>query len=313
MESWYVLVNSTAGSGVGKKSGQKIATLLQQADLKHVLHVTDSAEEVPQHIEQALAEGYRRFAVVGGDGSINHMINALLRQTQVPPAELKVALLPKGTGNDWLKTHGIGAKLTKAVDYMRESSFYKHDVGYIDCHQAGGTERQYFVNIAGFGFDGQVVQRHRLMLSGFNLGALSYLYIVLASLFGFKAPKVEILTDQERLRELIFSMNVAICRYSGGGMQFGPNAVPNDGLFDLTLIRKIAPLKIVTSLHRLFTGSYVKHKEVSLHRASEVEIRTAGYLPAEVDGEELPLANRYTLGILPQAIEVVSALASHEN
>lgn len=313
MKSWYVLVNGTAGNGAGSRNWKKIARRLGTAAIDHEMQLTSSTSEVPGRVYDALQRGYRRFAVAGGDGSINHLINALFTQDLVPAGELKVALLPLGTGNDWLKTHGIGTKMHKAIKYLHDERFYLHDIGYIDCHAMEGTVRQYFINIAGFGFDGQVVKRQSLTMSGFNLGAFSYLYIVLASLFGYQAPQVEISTDRERLRELIFSMNVAICCYSGGGMQFGPRAVPNDGLFDLTLIRKIAPLKIVLNLHRLFTGSYVKQREVSLHRGQEVEIRTPGYLPAEVDGEMLPVSNRYTLGIIPRAIEVVSALASHEN
>lgn len=309
MESWYVLINPSAGSGSGAKNWQRIARMLEEAKISHDIRISERPDQVPLLIRKALQNGFRRFAVAGGDGTINHLVNALYRQDIIPTAELRIALLPLGTGNDWLKTHKIGTRLKKAVEALRQRQFYKHDVGYIDCHLPSGTERVYFINIAGFGFDTLVVKRHKLMLSGFNLGALSYVYVVLTSLFDFEPLPVEITTDQERLRENLFNLSVANCCFSGGGMLFGPRAVPDDGLLDLTLIRKISPFKIIANLHRLFTGAYVKQREVSLHRGKEIEIRTNGFFPAEVDGELVPEANHYTLGILPQSIEVVSALA----
>lgn len=310
MESWYVLINASAGSGSGAKYWQRISRLLKEANVNHDMRISETAEEVPGLIRKALDNGYRRFAVAGGDGTINHLVNALHRQDLIPTTELRIALLPLGTGNDWLKTHKIGTNLKKAIASLKSRDFYQHDVGYIDCHSLTGTQRTYFINIAGFGFDALVVKRHKLMLSGFNLGALSYVYVVLTSLFDFEALPVEIVTDQERLRENLFNLSVANCRFSGGGMQFGPKAVPNDGLLDLTLIRKISPFKIIANLYRLFSGTYVKQKEISLHRGKEIEIRTNGFFPAEVDGELVPEAHHYTLGILPQSIAVVSALAA---
>jgi diacylglycerol kinase family enzyme len=93
--------------------------------------------------------------------------------------------------------------------------------------------------------------------------------------------------DGTDLSNRIFSMNVGICRYNGGGMIQAPNAVPDDGLFDLTIINKLSKPRVILSLRRLYRGTIHKHPRVDSYTAKSIMIRSSDTILLETDGESL--------------------------
>ena len=136
---------------------------------------------------------------------------------------------------------------------------------------------------------------------------LSYVINIFSSLFSYTNTKVTILLDNEKVKSDVFSMSVGICQYNGGGMKQAPGALPDDGLFDLTLIKPIGTFKIIRNIIKLFDGSFTTMPEVSTYRSSKIIIHSEPKMYMEADGESLG-HTPFVFNILKQSLNVVSGL-----
>ncbi len=103
--------------------------------------------------------------------------------------------------------------------------------------------------------------------------------------------------DDEQLKADVFTMSVAICKYNGGGMMQAPNAIPDDGLFDVTVITRLSRMLVIRSVKKLYDGSFLKMPQVKTFRSQKVEIESDPIMFLETDGE--------SLGHTPMSFEVV--------
>jgi len=161
--------------------------------------------------------------------------------------------------------------------------------------------------MAGMGFDALVAKKTNKQKELGKSNPMSYVVNILSSLFLYTSTKVTILLDNEKITSDIFSMSVGICQYNGGGMKQTPNALPDDGLFDLTLIKPIGRFKIIRNIIKLFDGSFTNLPEVSTFRSSKIIIHSDPRMFLEADGESLG-HTPFVFNILPQSLNVVSGL-----
>jgi len=165
--------------------------------------------------------------------------------------------------------------------------------------------------MAGMGFDALVAKKTNKQKDEGKGNPLSYVYNILSSLFSYSVTKVTILLDNEKITSDIFSMSVGICQYNGGGMKQAPDALPDDGLFDMTLIKPIGKFKIIRNIIKLFDGSFTRLPEVSTFRSSKIIIHSEPRMFLEADGESLG-HTPFVFNILPQSLNVVSGIVSEK-
>ena len=120
----------------------------------------------------------------------------------------------------------------------------------------------------------------------------------------YNDSKVKIVVDDERLSADVFTMSVAICKFNGGGMMQAPNAIPDDGLFDVTVITRLSRLLVVRSVKKLYDGSFLKMPQVKTFRGQKVEIESNPPMYLETDGESLG-HTPMSFEVLPLSIQVV--------
>jgi diacylglycerol kinase (ATP) len=148
--------------------------------------------------------------------------------------------------------------------------------------------RRFFLNIAGMGFDAMVAQKTNRQKAAGKSNPLSYFVNLFTSLFQYKSRIIQIEIDDEKYSFNTFSMSVGICKYNGGGMMQLPNAVPDDGLLDVTIIKKSGLGTLLAQLRNLYTGQFIKHPKVATLQAKAVKIssKKSGFM-MEADGESL--------------------------
>jgi diacylglycerol kinase family enzyme len=162
------------------------------------------------------------------------------------------------------------------------------------------------VNIAGFGFDGAVIANaHKKTMKMFHKQL--YLINLLKTLLAYKAQPVMLQFNDITVTKNIFSIAAGICQYNGNGMRQCPEAIPDDGLFDIVLIEKVSIPKVLLNIKNLFKGLHVKKlKEVSMVRTNCLEINTTPFIAGEVEGEML-LTGNYRIRCLASAIYLMHA------
>jgi len=110
---------------------------------------------------------------------------------------------------------------------------------------------------------------------------------MLTSLFSFHAAESRITFGGQTIESSVFSMSIGICQYNGGGMKQAPNAIPDDGLFDLTIITKVTKFQVFKNIRKLFDGTFINLPQVSSYIANKIDIESTPPLFLEVDGESL--------------------------
>jgi len=305
---WFVIVNPNAGKRKGEKDWLEIAALLTAAGIEFASMFTEHRGHAVVLTRKYVENGFRNIIVVGGDGTLNEVVNGIFTQAHVPAEKITLAMIPVGTGNDWCRMFNIPGDYKQAINLITKRKIFVQDIGTIKYISAEGEEKtRYFINMAGMGFDAMVAEKtnHQKDLGKSN--PLSYVSNILSSLFAYSSTKVTILFDNQKVVSDIFSMSVGICQYNGGGMKQAPKALPDDGLFDLTLIKPIGKFKIIRNIINLFDGSFTRLPEVSTFRSSKIIIHSEPPMYLEADGESLG-HTPFVFNIQPQSLNIVSGL-----
>jgi len=301
---WVVLINPMAGDQKARDVGGKLSLLLD----RHKITWQHRFTEYPRHsiklIHGLLAQGYRKFIIAGGDGLLSEAVNAIFTQVATDPKLVILAMIPLGTGNDWARTFRIPFDPEAAIGVIRNGKTLRHDVGRVFYHVLEEEKSWYFINMCGAGFDAEVNKKVTGDRERGHLGPMKYRYHVFSSLMGYSPTRMAILIDGKEINSEVFSIAVGIGKYNGGGMKQLPFAVSDDGVFDLTVIQKIARLKVIRSVNKLYDGSFVELPEVSAYTGKSIQINSDPKCWIEADGEALG-ESPFRFEILPRALNVV--------
>ena len=304
-DKWLIIVNPNAGIKKGARDWTLISRLLNEANIEHLCVLTEHRNHANLLVSEFLEEGYRNIAVVGGDGTMNEVVNGIFMQHHVSASAIKLGMIPVGTGNDWCRTFGIPFDYKAAIQILKKEKTFLQDVGKINYYRQNDPQLRYFINIAGMGYDALVAKKANLLKEKGKGGPFAYFYFVFASLFQYKFIEAVIdVDDQQVFKGEIFSMNVGICKYNGGGMMQVPDAIPDDGLFDVMLIKKASKWVVIRHTSKLYKGTHVKLPIVNTYRGKSVRIRSIGKIYLEADGESLG-HSPFFYEILPRSLMVV--------
>lgn len=286
---WYFIVNPIAGNGRGTKNWLKIRPLLKKAEIVYDFAISQHAQHAIELATQAVLKGYRQLVAVGGDGTINEVINGIFNQKNVPTNQVTFAVIPIGTGNDWIKTHRIPNNYTAAIQLLNKGKKQVHDIGKVTYYNHNQEQKQrYFINVAGLAYDAFVTKASEKRPKYGN-SQFYYLYLIGRCVTQFKPSLAKITFDGQEMEHKFFNITIGQCHYNGGGTNLVPHANPNDGLFALSLFKDIKPWEVIVKAPQFYTGKIVQHKEAFSTQAKHIKIEAPASSPAfvEADGEWL--------------------------
>jgi diacylglycerol kinase (ATP) len=297
MERFIAIVNPAAGGGrAAGLAGPKLAELRRQGLAIDVI-ASSSPGHATQLAREAYAQGYRRFLAVGGDGTVNEIINGLFSDG-APQRRVALGFLPFGTGNSFLRdftkdgvAHSVGALLagrTKAIDLLRLT------------HANGDT---YSFNFISLGFTADVGAITNRLFKPF--GHRGYLLGVLVKVVQLHRRSFALRSDGEKewdeRRALFLTFNNS--QYAGGTMQIAPDANPFDGLIEFVRWGPIGRLDLLRNLPRLYDGSHTQHPLCERKSVRRLEFNVPELVDVMIDGEVLTVKPA-SLDILPGALDV---------
>jgi len=285
--NWFVLHNPASGGGKSKNDWPRIETMLQKAGIHFIKKTTEYKAHALEIINEALDNQYRKFIVIGGDGSLNETINAIYTHNNAIPENVTIGYLPVGTGNDWAKTMKIPASsYQKALDIIKNNKILKQDIGIVLCNLNGEKVKRYFLNIASVGYSGYIAQKLELSRAGGkSTNKFTYLLSIAKGLFKYKASQIKFSFNNTISNHVLYFGAIAIGKFFGNGMQPAPLAHPADDLFELTIVDEQSPLQVVRKMKNLYSGNINHYRDVHLHKTNEVSIESDNIIPIETDGE----------------------------
>jgi len=301
---WMVIVNPNAGRGKGKKDWSTISALLLKYNLPFDHAFTKAKKHAIELAQQTIENGYRNIIVVGGDGTMNEVVNGVFMQHACETRSITLAMISVGTGNDWGKMFGIPQNYEKAIQIIAENKVRMQDAGMVKYFHGTKQEQRYFINIAGLGFDAVVVQRTNLQKEKGRSGKTIYFMNLLKSLILYRHTYVEVNIDGRKICNDVFTISIGIGRFSGGGMMQTPHAIADDGLFDITIIKKIRKGDIIMSLKKLYDGSILDHPKIEGYKGKAILIDSDPLIHVEADGESLG-HSPIEFQLLPRSINII--------
>ena len=246
------------------------------ADVGHAEEIAKSAAE----------KGYNWIIAVGGDGTVNEVLNGILQSGK----QVEFGIIPNGTCNDFIKAIEIPDDIDRACHIIKD--------GYSKACDVIRIGDRFSLNAAGVGFD--VAVTLALKESTFLTGLPMYLSAVLRNLFRFKGMELEIEMEDEKFHKKAMMLTVANGKTFGGDFKIAPGADPADGLMDVILINDIPAHKRVQALINVMKGTHLRLPDVEFFLVRRITISSDSSMMFQIDGELKHFeSNRITLELLP--------------
>jgi diacylglycerol kinase (ATP) len=237
------------------------------------------------------------LVAVGGDGTVNEIANGIAGQ------DVELAVIPRGTGWDFVRTYGIPRKLDAAVEVALNGRTREVDLGRARYRAwAGGERESLFANIASAGMSGAIAKRTNETSKALG-GKVSYLWATFAVFSRWQNDDVTVRVDGNEHRGRMHDVVVANGRYFGGGMMILPEAEPDDGQFDVLLIGDLTKGDLLLTLPKTYRGKHLPHPKATVLRGARVEVETPEPLPIELDGEQ-PGTTPVSFDVVPRALRL---------
>lgn len=299
-EPIHIVLNPTAGGGTGARARREIEDDLAGRGVPFEIHLTEHRGHAAELARNLADRKAPVVAAAGGDGTIHDVVNGLLQSGARSTA---LALIPIGTGNDFVKVVNGTRTMSDAIETIAHGVCRRFDVGLV--RWDGGSE--YFINAMGTGIDVEVVRQ--LQRLPHMPGALKYLMALIRALMKYRPVKLRasINGDEIDTRAMILAVGNGTCQ--GGGFYLAPDAKPDDGELDVTLVREVGFRDVVSLVPRILRGTQRGHDAVLMRTARVLRVESAEGRPLyfHLDGElREPESGAFTVEVIPGALAVLS-------
>jgi len=302
---WAIIINPKSGKSKYRKQRKYLFGELKHAGIHFDYRVTKFAGHAIKIAKLFAERGYKKFLVLGGDGTMSEVINGIFSAETERTDDIRIAIIPRGTGNDWARFWGLTRDYKHATDIFLQAKSRFIDIGQVDYTLEGESTTHYFINSLGLGLDAKVVDlTHKLKRF---TGSFSFLYTIalLGAVFTYRSRHLTLISDGKKQIENMFTMSIANGCYSGGGLKQAPNALPYDGLFDIMLARKPSFRDILSGLRYLFKGRLLEHPIITSLQANTLELHSNSDILMEADGILVYGTPPYRVKIIPNAIQMI--------
>jgi YegS/Rv2252/BmrU family lipid kinase len=258
--------------------------------------------ERPGHLAElardAVSGGATQLVVVGGDGSVNEVVNGL-----GATPEVEIAVIPRGTGWDFARSLGIPKRLEDAVETALSGRVREIDLGLAVFRTWAGAEgRAYFANVGSAGISGAIAKRANEASKTLG-GKVSYYWATLAVFVGWQTGEIRVSVDDDTREGRMIDVLVANGPSVAGGMMLCPDAEPDDGVFDVLLIGDVTKRDLMFVLPKTYRGKHLPHPRLEVLRGRAVTVDADEPLPIELDGEQ-PGTTPVRFEVVPRALRV---------
>ena len=291
-------MNPAAAGGSTGRRWPEIAHRAAARGLQGEALISDRPGHLAALAAEAVAGGATLLVVVGGDGSVNEVVNGIAGAQGVD-----LAVIPRGTGWDFVRTYGIPRDLDQAVDVALGRNVREIDAGSVTYRAWDGREASArFANVASAGISGAIAQRANESSKALG-GKVSYYWATLAVFVGWQTGEMRVTVDGDTRTGRMIDAMVCNGRYVGGGMMMCPDAEPDDGVFDVLLIGDVTKRDLLFVLPKTYRGKHLPHPRLELLRGSVVTVDADEPLPLELDGEQ-PGTTPARFEVLPRALRL---------
>ncbi len=313
---YHFIINPASRSGKGRAIWGDLESILQKEQIEYQSYLTQSdlnATMIIKTIIKSHPTGELRLYVLGGDGTINEVLQGIGHDGIQNFDRVILGYLPTGSSNDLARALDYSDDLAGSFLHLLHSSQVRRmDLGeltYLTSDSLSGTKR-YFVVSAGIGFDASICEEAmRSKIKNFfnriGLGALTYGGISLKQLFFAPKTRCSITLDErpQQIFDNCLFVSVLNHKYQGGGLMFCPQAVDDDGILDICYTDHITKPKVLAVLPSAYKGNHVRYKGIGIDKAQQIHIVYDRPLWVHTDGEVKTKATDISVRCLPSCLQ----------
>ena len=272
-QDFVLITNPISGKGKATVVAEQAFQRLTAEGYTGRLELTTQSGDAKRMAQEAIANGSHWIIACGGDGTIHEVVNAIAEKPEVV-----LGVLPCGKGNDFAEALRIPTKPMEAIEVLLEGATRQVDLGKIGDH--------YFDTIVTCGYDAEVSRRVTEEGTPFS-GTAAYVWTAITTLFSYRSPAVRLEGDFGSYEGEILLTATGITSSYGGGMKIVPEAIIDDGLFDVCIIEPVPHRTVLRLLFTLFWGGHAGHPAVQMHRTKSLTIETDPPILLYADGERI--------------------------
>jgi diacylglycerol kinase (ATP) len=280
-----LIVNPRAGSGAVARGLPDLRAALDAQGLGHEVVETDRPGEATQLAREALEAGRTYLVAVGGDGTVQEIVNGMFEGDEPVRPDAVLAVAATGSGCDFIRTFGLNRPPGALARHLATDTVLPIDVGratFLD--REGRPAERLFVNIAEVGYGAEAVRLAERLPR--RLGRFRYLFAAWAAIRRMTRPEATVVLGHTTQVRPLVDLVVANAQFFGGGMKVAPRALPDDGKFNVQLFfGERSQVFLLTQ--KLYRGEHLPHPKISEYQSPIVEVEAAEPLPVEADGEFL--------------------------
>ena len=304
MKKFLYIVNPVAGNGRGERSIEVINSYCKTNGINYQIHIT----EYPLHATKIANEnhsGFSHIIAVGGDGTVNEVLNGISLNNRIIFAALQI-----GTGNDLVKNFNYATELIDILEIIHSEEKQKIkeiDIGKVNYTTGNSSDNleHYFINNLGIGFDAYVgyLNQHNKRLKG----VASYVLAVFKALINYNMVNCEVTFNNTKISGNKLMLTIGNGISSGGGFYLTPRAIIDDNLLDISIFDQISRLRLLNVLPKALVNKLETVKEATMYKSKEISIELKEPYFVHCDGEIITAEIKTAkIECLPNALKIIT-------
>ena len=279
---WAILYCPKTGALNKLKRGEKIQTLLEARGVQYDFVQSETAESVERLVKMMIGNGYKTIIIVGGDSALNDAVNCLMMEEKTVREEIALGVIPNGVMNDFARFWEFDEdKLEQTIDWLIQRRIRKVDLGCIRYTNAKSEKcHRYFLNCMNIGMTADIMNLRRQTRRLFGSRTLSFITSLFVMLFHRMEYKMKLRINNDVVDRKVMT----VCVGSGPGYGQTPNAVPYNGMLDVSVVYHPEMVQLIEGLWLVVTGRFLNHRSVHPYRTVEVQVEEAKHALVSVDG-----------------------------
>lgn len=276
---WGVLYCPKHGKA---KRWKRIEKCLKEKGIIYDFVQSESTGSVERLMRMLINNGYKTIVLVGGDSALNDAVNCLMEAEPSVRESIALGVIPNGLINDFARYWGFReSEVEQTVEWLSQRRIRKVDLGCIRyMNKKGERCRRYFLNCVNIGLTASIMNLRRRTRRILGSQTLSFVLSSLLLLFQRMEYKVKMRINSETIDRKVMT----VCIGSGSGYGQTPNAVPYNGLLDVSVVYHPKVFQLLGGIYLLLTGKFLNHKRVHPYRTSEVSVEEARHALVSCDG-----------------------------
>ena len=278
-ERWGILY---CPKGRGSKQREKIQRVLDERKVQYDFVQSESSDSVERLMTMLIRNGYKTIVIMGGDSALNDAVNCLMMEEKGVRDSIALGVIPNGVMNDFARFWDFDENdIVQTIEWLLKRRIRKVDLGCIRYTNARGEKcHRYFLNCVNVGMTADIMNLRRQTRRLFGSRTLSFISSLFVMFFHRMEYKMKLKINSDVIDRKVMTM----CIGSGLGYGQTPNAVPYNGMLDVSVVYHPEVVQLIEGVWLLITGRFLNHRSVHPYRTREVLVEHAKHAMVGIDG-----------------------------